>query len=548
MLFNNKALWLFWVIMVLGVTFAEIWIVSPAQAQPGPPGMPGMPGNNRDRRQGDVDDKIAEAADLVQGVAQKILERVSKNVPLSSTDIQSIQNALAEKEGHFKRLDKPDRAYLMLIEAYVAHYSGKREEAIQAAQRAEQVAPEMVDISDSLITLALSYGDFNLAKTIMRKRGAGQAVQAATAESKVSSSEWAPSKKNPRSAQQPQPGMMPGRNTVGKGVLNLPVEHMPMEYLGNDFSALSLPTLNSTYFYYQPGQGQVLCAILWVAQTGDDKSDRGRTSMMVTSKSTKPPSPLGMPGMGMPGMTGAGMMGVMRTEQETQIPEVAFDLGTNMEQFKRIFTTGMMTGKVAVLGMNMNPPRDRALILQMLMENPWPWANCMISDAGEQWKIKEMTTPVMLIVDTKGKIRYMGPVGGYLPELILSLELPQAKASGGPVPMAPVAQKAGGSGGFFGKLVGQGDAGGGSGSAPSATPAKPVEKETNTQAAQMISAADLKARTGSRNGACQIYDDVIERYPNSVEADQARLRIKDICLGDPQIARNRQQNGKYTGQ
>ena len=58
---------------------------------------------------------------------------------------------------------------------------------------------------------------------------------------------------------------------------------------------------------------------------------------------------------------------------------------------------------------------------------------------GGQWSVGSSVSPVMVLVDAAGKIRYMGPAGGFLPRMLLALELPKATGGGpsGAMPTMP---------------------------------------------------------------------------------------------------------------
>ena len=91
----------------------------------------------------DQEDGVAQAAKKVQGIANIILnDHVITLTPLQPTDIQQINEALDQTNRYHGRFTYNDRAYLNLVQAYLAHYSGDGEKAIKEAQKAVKADPE----------------------------------------------------------------------------------------------------------------------------------------------------------------------------------------------------------------------------------------------------------------------------------------------------------------------------------------------------------------------------------------------------------------------
>ncbi len=519
--------------------------VNPAAGQPGMmPGMPGMSPEYMGQPQPGND--IGMAVNDIQNISQGILQQVSTNVPLQQQDIEVIKAQLEQGSKFHGRLEKPDRARLFLIESYLAHFSGNKEEAIKNIQRAEQMAPELPDVSDSVITLSLFYEDYEMVKAALRRRGVDQAAQQRSR---------AVSKWTTAPGQYPQTQMYPGNMGGGQpGVLNLPVNTMAPKYLGESVRSLNVRTLNNTYFLYEPGAGPLFCAILWNApQTGTPGSEYTQQPYY-----QQPMAPsydmMGMPGM-MPGM----MPG--QTTPAVVIPPIALDLPTNMQQFKDIFKMGMTSGKITTLGINLDKgPTGRQAAITAMTENAWPWPHCSIDDLGTQWEIIPTTSPVMVLANAQGKICYIGPVGGYLPHMLLNRELAKAQAATMGMPDLPAPAKA--TSGSLSGLSSETSSGSenketatetaaepaaAESTTPSPAPTAHAAKQSDPQAQQMYQTAVLKSRTMGKRAACNMCDDIIARFPNATEADQAQMLIKDLCSSDPRLAKERAGEGKYTG-
>jgi hypothetical protein len=154
----------------------------------------------------------------------------------------------------------------------------------------------------------------------------------------------------------------------------------------------------------------------------------------------------------------------------------------------------------------------------------------------------------MMLVSTKGEVSYVGPVGGYLPQMLLKRELARARVAGAGAPKPPAVQ-----------------------ATPEPTPADaseavetavapelevpqvPAEPSDSAaerqQAQQMLSVAQVRRRI-SPNAALGMCDQVLERWPDTPEAEEARALIRSILEEgrNQDLLEQRKQQGKYTGQ
>ena len=69
---------------------------------------------------------------------------------------------------------------------------------------------------------------------------------------------------------------------------------------------------------------------------------------------------------------------------------------------------------------------------------------------------------------------------------------------------------------------------------------------SNPQAANMMRSAQTQRRMLPRS-ACNTCDEVMARYPDSLEAEEAKVFIKDVLRRDARLRREREREGKYTG-
>jgi hypothetical protein len=357
------------------------------------------------------------------------------------------------------------------------------------------------------------------------------------------------------------------RRSSNNSILNLLVEYMPYSDLGEDFKKVQLRNVNGSYFYFEPGKGQVLCALLWTLPSGE-------TAMRsATSRRRRRPTP--RMGGGPDSYTAErGGSGPVQPDDDLLV-EPSEDLFTNADQFKRLFGIYQLmgeqlgtAGKISFVGINFDGLNegDRERLSGILMDQPWPWSNCLYDEDVNRAQLSGLApgTPAMMIVGTTGKICYVGPVGGVLPRIILSRELLKAVGAAGMTYSAPPAttgtsttpQATGTSkGGVLGMLFG----GEKSSSTPAEKPlvssaekpAKPkvITIEENPSILQARRKLDLAYRYKRLmyNKALQTCDEVLEQWPNSMEAEEAKELIKSILKSHENLKEQRQKAGKYIG-
>ena len=363
-----------------------------------------------------------------------------------------------------------------------------------------------------------------------------------------------------------------GRSSSGEsfldrssGKLGLPLEYMPANMLGESFGSVHIRTLNGGSFQYD-GRGQMLCAFLWTLPAAEQGATvQSRRSYMGSGFSSE--------------------------EARSALLEVGKDLWTNANQYRELYRQHILSGKIAFMAANLDAThRDNmSRINTILVENSWPWANFMLSEGANrtQWPIREKFSQVMMLVDPEGTICYMGPVGGFLPMMLIESRLPKAVAmdrSLKPVEYSGIGRGPGpGSGqlggrkkGLLGRLFGglarsgemsvvgisDSDAAPGTPSGSEATGlaskdtsvgqdrnvGKSVTSVSHPQAKQMLEVARVQKRISPRM-AIQTYDKILERYADSLEAEEAKLHIKSILRNYRfrNLKEEREKQGQYTG-
>lgn len=230
-------------------------------------------------------------------------------------------------------------------------------------------------------------------------------------------------------------------------ILNLPVEYMLSKELGKDFPSMNLRSINGSYFPIASGKGQIYCALLWTSSSPHPSGMMPRTVPRLPGGRSLHSRPdartyfseeesYGGRSTLRPRMPMAARPGISAPARV--IPKVAFDLDSNENQFRDLFLEHITEGKIGFVGINYDT--SISVVKEMLYEDPLPWPTCLLAEGvnTQQWPLPNITGALLLMVDTKGKIRYIGPVGGFLPQMLLDRELGKATTTAANVPDIPM--------------------------------------------------------------------------------------------------------------
>jgi hypothetical protein len=340
--------------------------------------------------------------------------------------------------------------------------------------------------------------------------------------------------------------MMNDSGHIPEGVLRLPVEFMPFEDLGSTINPMILRDLNGSFLPFNPNDQRILFAMLWSLPSGDESEDMTTRNTRNRRRSPAMDPMMMDPMMGMMGGPGMGPSPRTRSSDEMLVPEIAYDLATNMDQYNEFFAKRIMSGKVNFMSLNIDREIDAPSLVSMIRNNNWPWVNCLLADPinTNQWPLEIKTAPVMVMIDTKSNVRYVGPVGGFLPHMLVDREWPRARTSN--IATGDIQKLIAGAG------VVTGTASGSRGGQPARTetsepsvepepePESVVkERKSDPQAKKMLQTAYIQKKLSPRS-ALKSCDNVIERYPDSLEAEEAELLINSILRTNPSLEKERQ--------
>ncbi|MBI9017864.1 MAG: hypothetical protein JEZ07_11460 [Phycisphaerae bacterium] len=356
-------------------------------------------------------------------------------------------------------------------------------------------------------------------------------------------------------------GMPGGFGAATKSALNLQIGYMPVESLGLKVPMMNLVDMNGCRFNYNPGNGNMLAMLLWTLPP-KSKVQGGPNSMM---------------GMGMPGM---GFNNRGAKVKANAVKPTVLDLDGNVNQFRELYVQAAkhgILGSVKFVAVNCNEVQQLGDVVDVLSKQSWPFINCMrnatenkafFDSLGKEF---QTASPIMVLVGVEGDICYAGPVGGALAFNCMAREAQGISLAGGGLDMSGAEQAiATGMLEMMGNMmkasgqnmseadqakVAQAVKGG---QAVTATETKKEVKVkevddvdaviANHEATQWLSMAETKMRVLSFNIAMDWCDKVLEKYPDSAEADKAKELIRK-CLDKRPMYKNSRKNKKlYIGE
>ena len=218
-------------------------------------------------------------------------------------------------------------------------------------------------------------------------------------------------------------------------------------------------------------------------------------------------------------------------------------------------------------------PEEKAKQLSHLLQ-PVIWEAATEEETKQfQGLWMEKVEHMLMMVDTTGKIMYTGPVGGFLPRLLLEKELVTAVADThmalpdvpaladlpddpNAIPVESVTRAAPGmkvardeSGDARRTLPERIEPEKPSASAPNERSAdnEEVELADDINAERLMEMARVQKRLSPRN-ALKYYDEVLERFPHTQQARRAKIGIRSILRSKPRFRKERQEQGKYVGE
>jgi hypothetical protein len=90
--------------------------------------------------------------------------------------------------------------------------------------------------------------------------------------------------------------------------------------------------------------------------------------------------------------------------------------------YSQLFGSYLVHPKVKFLAVNTDPVKSAPMVVNKLLESPWPWAHVMAAKCTggmARYANMDCKQPTLAIADTSGTIKYAGPARGFLARMML---------------------------------------------------------------------------------------------------------------------------------
>ena len=381
--------------------------------------------------------KLAEgAAEQIDSKLVNILELVNKNKKPGRQKIDSALQTVQDSARFLSAFSPEVQCQHHMLKAWGSYFNDDPDTANNAANRAYRTDADNNDAHVTQAAISILTGN----KPIVEKT---QRTPAAAVMSDTSGRQR--QRTSPRRRQTRQTSaaaIKTGGNASTGDILQLDVEAIKPDMLGETIQPLKLNCINATSISCDPSQ-EHLCLMLWqLPESSEDHSedpnDPSQKSKSTTSSSTATSRPdssnmrsetmarrpdrrrpdinarrPGRPDMMDPRMMdprmrdprmmdprmrdprmmdprmrdprmmmGSGMNPYMQfgTQSMSQAPSVEENLQSQMSAFGKIFDSQIDNPQIKFVAVNVDQPESRKKVVDRLLQNPWPWAQVMANE------------------------------------------------------------------------------------------------------------------------------------------------------------------------
>ena len=235
--------------------------------------------------------------------------------------------------------------------------------------------------------------------------------------------------------------------------------------------------------------------------------------------------PGAMPPMPMPG--GGYMPPPQRPQKKTSRgkQEDKDPFASQMTAFADLFTSEFENEHLKFVAINTDELDNTQAVIDKLLENPWPWAQVMAqapASGAAKFADIDAAKPTLAIAAEDGRIKYAGPVAGFLARMVLDgLGIPTSTGS------APAIKNVG-SVGKIARAVATNT---------SRPQPQPYEEPTDItpesyQAQKLLEGARTFLQIGNKfttpKKGIEMCRQILRDYPNSRYANEARLLLRQV--------------------
>jgi hypothetical protein len=328
-------------------------------------------------------DTAAAASADINSKLQIILNMANEGGRLEPKEIDIAKKSLRENRKFLRDFTDAEQGEYYLLNAWINYFAGYPRRALGEANKACKANPEDGDARATQIALSMLNNEFQIVSELTKER---QEITIFGAE------------ETQGTAQESHIGRM----------LDFNLDFIKGSVLGNKISNMELTCLNGSSLSYEPDK-EAICLVIWKTGPGESTETPARAEPFIPMDTGG--SSRGGPGGGRRGGRG----GTGRT---------VVDASEQMLAFSGLFLAHYGNPQIRFVGVNTDSIEDKTKVMEVLLENPWPWAQAMAAEPANKAVslFSEMNTqqPTLVIVQPGGTVFYAGPASGFIPRMLLS--------------------------------------------------------------------------------------------------------------------------------
>jgi len=322
----------------------------------------------------------------IERALKATLEKINLNQRLNDEQLKKAAELLETNRRNAALYDTPQKAGYMLLQSWTAYHQNDSTNALNWATRACKEDPNNGDAWATQTLFSLAYGRRPLEPQAIRPRLQTRRL---------------------REGQDDVMNEMTTPEAVGygqPGTLAFDVKTLRREIMRERITLQEFKSADGQEVMYRPGEN-ILCLLFWKTQVEADSNDPFETK------------PAAAPDAGMPGMPG---MPVMPDIGGGYDSSQASPLAEQQAYFEAMAEALADKKEVRFAEISLNAASDAAKIMRDRFSTvPLVFAASAGSGATAFGRI-DAASPVMLIIDKEGQIRYAGPAAGFVPAFLLT--------------------------------------------------------------------------------------------------------------------------------
>ena len=350
------------------------------------------------------DFQATESAGKIRQNLEEMLKLLNESNSPSSSDIASSAKLLNESKRHVGKFDEQQKAQYLLLQGWASYFQND--------------LPKAYTSSAAACRLDQSYGD----------AWASQAAFALLLNKKPMTPR--PQRPQPRQRTRTQEPTMEMAEMYGmqgmatqNSILKFDIRQLKLDLLEQKIKPFRLDCLNQTAFDWKPAD-QALCILYWQKFPPEKAAaEPNKPSGSARPPQTRRPVRVSEPAVPPPSMFEAELglgYGYGAAQDPLSVQTAAWGkiVQASWHSQQRFFK---------FVSVNLDQPNHKDEIINEIFKQSQPWAVALAADQEPEeapLKPADALTPLLVIADTAGVVRYAGPADSFIVPMLLARLLP----------------------------------------------------------------------------------------------------------------------------